>query len=296
VIVCVSPNPAIDKLFAVEHLEPGAIHRPSSFVRVPGGKGLNVARAAATLGGNVRALAWLGGDHGRWIADELEALGVPATAVWHSGETRSCLSVADDATQSLTEFYEDASPVTAEEWHEFLQRFADAVDGASWVTVSGSLPPGSPPEGYAELVRVEGNVALDTTQLGTARPVLLKVNAVEAGELTGHEASAAAHELHERIGGEGRVVVVTRGAEGAVLVDEAGREWEGRLDAWGPYPVGSGDAFLAGLVVARDRGAEWPDALRAALGAGAANAEVPGAGRLERERAELLAGHAVVKE
>ena len=92
------------------------------------------------------------------------------------------------------------------------------------------------------------------------------------------------------------LVVVTRGAEGAILVDEAGQEWHGRLEAWGPYPVGSGDAFLAGLVVARERGASWPEALKAALGAGAANAEVPGAGRLERDRAGLLAQRALVRE
>jgi fructose-1-phosphate kinase PfkB-like protein len=155
------------------------------------------------------------------------------------------------------------------------------------------LPPGTPAEGYAELVRVAGDVALDTTQLGAARPALLKVNAAEAAELTGRE-TFAAQQLHERIGGEGKVVVVTRGAEGAVLIDEDGQEWHGRLDAWGPYPVGSGDAFLAGLVVARERGTSWPEALKAALGAGAANAELPGAGRLERRRAESLADTAYV--
>jgi fructose-1-phosphate kinase PfkB-like protein len=59
--------------------------------------------------------------------------------------------------------------------------------------------------------------------------------------------------------------------------------------------VGSGDAFLAGLVVALDRGAGWPEAFRAALGAGAANAELPGAGRLDRARAEQLAEQADIR-
>jgi fructose-1-phosphate kinase PfkB-like protein len=102
VIVCVAPNPSIDKLFSVPRLEPGAIHRPASFVQVPGGKGLNVARAAFTLGADVRAVALLGGHHGRWIATELVALGLPYTAVWHDGETRSSLSVADADSESLT--------------------------------------------------------------------------------------------------------------------------------------------------------------------------------------------------
>jgi fructose-1-phosphate kinase PfkB-like protein len=59
--------------------------------------------------------------------------------------------------------------------------------------------------------------------------------------------------------------------------------------------VGSGDAFLAGLVVALDRGAGWADALRAGLGAGAANAALTGAGMLDRERAERLAEQAVIQ-
>jgi len=75
-------------------------------------------------------------------------------------------------------------------------------------------------------------------------------------------------------------------AGGAALV--------GSLDAPGRYPVGSGDSFLAGLVVARERGAGWEDALRLALGAAAANAAVPGAASFERADAERLAARATV--
>jgi 1-phosphofructokinase family hexose kinase len=289
VIVCVAPNPSIDKLFTVRHLEQGAIHRPISFVQVPGGKGLNVARAASTLGAEVHGVVLLGGHHGRWIADELEALRIPFTAVWHDAETRSCLSVADADSESLTEFYEEGSPVTVTQWQEFVDRVHELATRAGWVTVSGSLPPGAPTHGYAQLVAGQ-SVAVDSVRLGEAKPALVKVNAVEAAELTGREdVLAAARDLRDRAGGDGRAAVVTRGHSGAVLVDPEGGEWRGRLELSGPYPVGSGDAFLAGLVVALDRGSPWPDALRAALGAGAANAEIPGAGRLDRSRAEALA-------
>ena len=64
----------------------------------------------------------------------------------------------------------------------------------------------------------------------------------------------------------------------------------------GRYPVGSGDAFLAGLVVALERGDPWPDALRLALGAAAANAELPGAGALDAARADVLAARAEIRE
>ena len=296
-IVCVAPNPSIDKTFAVERLEPGAIHRPVSFVQVPGGKGLNVARAAAGLGADVRVVALLGGHQGRWIAHELETHGLALTLVWHEGETRSCLSVAEGQSGSLTEFYEDGPRVDAGSWQALVQRVAESAADASWVTVSGSLPPGAPEEGYAQLIQGERFV-LDAPRLEGTRPALVKVNDREAAAIIGRPvdtlpcALAAAQEIHERVGGGGKAVIVTRGPAGALLLDPDGLQWHGHVDVSGPYPVGSGDAFLAGLVVALERGATWPDGLKAALGAGAANAELPGAGRLERRRAEQLADRA----
>jgi fructose-1-phosphate kinase PfkB-like protein len=187
--------------------------------------------------------------------------------------------------------------VTSTQWREFVDRVGEASAAATWVTVSGSLPPGVGADGYAQLVRGE-NFAVDTTQLGTAKPEFMKVNAAEAAELTGRtvdtdgDALAAARTLRERLGGDGKAAVVTRGANGALVVEPDGGELRGRLDSWGAYPVGSGDAFFAGLAVSLERNASWPEALKAALGAGAANAEVPGAGRLDRQRAELLAARA----
>src|SRR5262249_52567283 len=121
VIACVAPSPSIDRLFEVGRLRRGEIHRPTRFVRVPGGKGLNAARAAAALGAEVRAVALLGGQSGRWIAEELERIGLPLVASWCEGETRTCLSVADAESGSLTEFYETSAAVSAEEWEEFAR-------------------------------------------------------------------------------------------------------------------------------------------------------------------------------
>jgi 1-phosphofructokinase family hexose kinase len=287
VILCVAANPSIDRLFAVDRFVPGAIHRPAEFVQVAGGKGLNVARAAAQLGGDVRAAALLGGHAGGWIADQLAAEGVALEAAWAQAETRSSLSVAG-AREGLTEFYEHGFPVSAEEWAAFAALVAGLAVEASWMTLSGSLPPGAPGDGYVGLIP-RTRTALDSRAEGIdAGPAVVKLNEAEAGAAAGG-AAAAARALHDRSGG---AAIVTRGRAGAVLVTPDGEAMAGRLDAEGAYPVGSGDAFLAGLVVALDRGAGWADALRAALGAGAANAAVPGAGRLDRRHAERLARRA----
>src|SRR5437867_1729792 len=81
-------SPSVDKLFEVERVEVGAIHRPFAFTQVPGGKGLNVARAAHSLGAEVRATGILAGHAGRWLEEALEAEGVPGAFAWSDGETR----------------------------------------------------------------------------------------------------------------------------------------------------------------------------------------------------------------
>jgi 1-phosphofructokinase family hexose kinase len=300
VIVCVAPSPSIDRLFEVDRLRPGEIHRPGRFVRVPGGKGLNVARAAATLGAKVRAVALLGGHSGRWIADELDQIGLPLVASWFEGETRTCLSVADAESGSLTEFYEANEAVSPEEWDAFAGAVQEAASSSAWTTISGSLPPGAPADGYQKLAAAGTKVAVDTTALGAARPSLVKVNADEASALTDlavdsiGEAAAAAYALRLRVGGEGHAAAVTCGRAGAVLVEPDGSAWRGTLSRSGRFPVGGGDAFLAGLVTALDAGQDWPPALAAALGAAAASAEVPGPGLLDGARARTLAEQAVV--
>jgi 1-phosphofructokinase family hexose kinase len=300
-ITCVAPSPSIDRLFEVERLRPGEIHRPSRFVQVAGGKGLNVARAAAALGAEVRAVALLGGRSGSWIADELDRVGIPLVSSGCAGETRSCLSVADRESGSLTEFYEESAAVSPEEWEAFVRAVQTAAASADWTSVSGSLPPGAPADGYERLAAAGVSVAVDTVALGAARPAFVKVNATEAAALMGlpvgatGEALEAAQLLRRRIGGDGHGAAVTCGRDGAVLVTPDGSAWRGSLAAVGPYPVGSGDAFLAGLVASLARGDDWSHALATALGAATANAETPGAGVLDPGRARALAEQAVVE-
>ena len=134
-----------------------------------------------------------------------------------------------------------------------------------------------------------------------AGPEIVKVNTAEATGLLGRpaegreEALAACAQLRELAGGDGHAGIVTRGADGVTVAAPDGTRYEGVLYERGRYPVGSGDAFLGGLVVGLERGDPWPDALRLALGAAAANAELPGAGALDAARADALAARAEIR-
>jgi 1-phosphofructokinase family hexose kinase len=309
-ILCVAGNPSIDKLFEVDDLVPGEIHRPHSFLALPGGKGLHVAQVTTALGGKAIATGILAGHTGRWVAETLIAEGVRAEFAWGPGETRSSLSVADRATGRLTEFYEDGPPAQAADWSALVEIVDGLVAGATWLALAGSLPAAADIEGYPRLMAAARRAGVPTAvdSRGPAlaravaeRPELVKINVHEAAELLdrridGIEAArAAAAEIRERLGGAGHATVVTLGEEGMVAVDPEGGAWQGAVTARGDYPVGSGDALLAGLLTGLAAGEPWPRAVALGLGAAAANAELPGAGRLDSERARELAARAEVR-
>jgi 1-phosphofructokinase family hexose kinase len=311
VILSVAGNPSIDKLFEVESIAPGEIHRPEHFVQLPGGKGIHVAQVSAALGAPTVVTGLLAGHTGRWIAETLAHQGVHAHFAWGHGETRSSLSVADRRTGGLTEFYEDGTVTEPGEWEAVREIVLGLLPQASWLALAGSMPPGAPVEGYAELIAAAHAAgvpsAVDTRAGALARvvdahPALVKINIHEAAELLGRsidsddEVRRAMEDVRMRAGGDGHAVAITLGERGAVLVDPDGAQWRGWCQARGRYPVGGGDTFLAGLLVGLLRGNAWSEALRVALGAAAANAEIPGAARFEAERARALAGQAEVSE
>jgi tagatose 6-phosphate kinase len=174
-----------------------------------------------------------------------------------------------------------------------VARELDRGDVAA-VVCSGSLPPGAPLDGYARIVRIAREAGPVVTIVDThgaplelavaEHPSIVKVNAAEVAEATGvavtgpADAVRAAAVLVER---GAHQVVVTLGADGAVACDGS--------SAWrltsplgrGSYPVGSGDAFTAGLAMALVAGASLAAAAGAGMAAGMANALVPGAGNLD---------------
>jgi 1-phosphofructokinase family hexose kinase len=299
-LVCVSVNAAIDKIEAVDRLVPGDVHRPDVLSVVPGGKALNVARAAASLGLPVRAIAVLGGHTGDWMEAALRARGIATGVVRAHGETRTCVSVLDRTDGTLTEFYEPGLALGDADWTavEDALRSALADDPAGTVVVlAGSLPPGAPDRGYADLAGIATAAGARTVvdadrsalvEALAARPWLVKVNAREAAAAAGGEGPTveSARAIRAAAGG---AVLVTRGMDGAVLVDETGSAWRiGGPPERGRFPVGSGDSLLAGLLVALSGGYPLIEAARRGVAVGAANALVPGQGEFHHPDADRI--------
>jgi tagatose 6-phosphate kinase len=295
-LVGVSLNPAIDKVAAIDRLEPGRIHRPELLATVPGGKALNAVRVARTLGVAADIVAVVAGHAGAWVVEQLAARGIPGWFVGLEGETRTCLSVLDRESGQLTEFYEPGLDLPDDQWGAVESALRDALSDRPTATVAllaGSLPPGAPADAYRRLATAGttagARVVVDVggaplAAALDARPWLVKINAAEAAATTGlqttdrHEVATAARRL---IRDGARQALVTMGVEGAVLVTEAGAWSVGRAPEIGRFSVGSGDALVGGFVAALARGDDLPTALRFGAAAAAANALIPGQGELD---------------
>jgi 1-phosphofructokinase family hexose kinase len=297
VLVVAALTPSLDLTYLVESLRLGAIHRTADVVRCAGGKALNMARAATTVGADTEVVAVLGGATGDVLAAMLAEEGLPVTAVASPAETRTCVSIASREPSELTEVYQEAEAVPDDVWSAFcsaLERVGAETSG--WLSISGRAPVGMV-DGIAEIVRLGHRhglqVAVDShgpalPAAVAAQPDLIKVNRLEAAELLGvvegtfpaddmalAELARSIHRL------TGRRVVLTDGAAGSVAVDATAALRVAAPETVGRFPVGSGDAFLGGLLTALDRGDDLAGALRLASACGAANAQVPGPGRLD---------------
>jgi 1-phosphofructokinase len=300
-LLTIAPNPALDRTLDVSHLIVGGVHRATRVSLIAGGKGLNVARAAYTLGGDVLATGPLAGHTGKLVVDLTNAEGLPTDWYWLAeGETRTCL-LLNHQTSDATVINESGPVVSKKDWQGLLAHVKRLANQAQAVAFSGSLPPGVDPDAFSRLVRSlatsERTVYLDTsgTTLHAAliqpEGLCIKVNRSElaAGLQLSLDKVGQIIEAGRRLLARGAaLVVVTLGGEGALAIAP-----EGCWQASAPLvevvsTVGSGDSLLAGLAVARLAGHRIDAALALGVACGAANALTGLPGRFERDTAEAL--------
>ena len=293
-ILCITPNAAVDRTLTIPGFQKGSVSRTTDTFIAAGGKGMNVARAVVTLGGAALCAGFLGGHSGRLVAELAEREGFQAVWTWIDQETRACIIIIDPEDEGeATLINEKGATITSADWTRFQTDILGELERFDAVCLCGSLPSGTPPAGLAGLihaVQAGGRpMWIDTSGPAlqaaiSAAPVGVKVNAAEAGELTGQgvtdKSTALQVALTLRQMGP-QMVVLTLGKQGAVMVHEAGNWWAQPPDIQAVSGIGSGDAFLAGLVTGLAGGQPPVEALQRAVATGAANALRPGGGRFD---------------
>ena len=122
-ILAITMNPAIDKVYAIDDFEVNQVFRPKAMTATAGGKGLNVARVAHILGEAVMATGFLGGSTGQFIHRKIEEMGLINRFVSIQGETRICINIMDEKNTTSTEVLEPGPTVSQEECALFIEQY-----------------------------------------------------------------------------------------------------------------------------------------------------------------------------
>jgi len=291
-ITTLTCNPALDRTLIVPGFRGADVSRVTHKHDAAGGKGLNVARALQRLGAPCQSIAPLGGHTGHVVASLAHAEHIQLHPLPIAGETRTCLLITDVAAPDQLVVNEPGPHISPAEWQALHVQVSARARTSTFLTISGSLPPGATSAGLRALVDTcsrDCPVALDTSgdplvaHLDAAI-ALLKINASELGASLGipiDSPAAAAYAAQHVIAQGPQTVAVTLGAAGAVVATSTAAWYVPAPAIKAVSPVGSGDCTLAGMVMARSQGADWPTALRHGVACGSANALIPHAAHFD---------------
>ena len=307
-IITLTPNPALDRTLTVPEIVFDTMVRAIDSQLDLDGKGVNVAKALRSLGAETLIMGFAGGATGELLERGLGAAGFTTDFTRLTGETRTNTIMIDATSRRYVKANEPGPTLRPDELAAMVaQVAAKAAPGDTWI-LSGSLPPGAPADFYSQLVELiqarGARALLDTSgaplHLGcAARPYLVKPNADEAEELTGRpiagddDARRAAAAFLDKGAG---LVALSLGADGLVLASRTAVVRARPPQVQALNPVGAGDALLAGVAWALERGLELDELARWGVASGTAAAMRAGTGSAPRGEVEALYARVSVEE
>lgn len=286
-IVTLTINPAIDRTISVDRLAFEDRARISSSGESAGGRGINASGVIHSFGSPTLAVLTSGGEKGKRLESLLAGSGFPVAVVPIRNEIRTDLTITDK--HGLTIHLNEAGPeLAADEVARVEKSVRERLDGAAWLMLCGSLPPGVPASFYGKLISLARRKKVKTL-LHTAgealregieaRPTVVTPNQQEAERLLGatlltRTQVLEAAEQVRKMGAES--VVMSLGSRGAVAAFADGLIVASSPPVDSVCPIGAGDALAAAYAWAMFRKAKPSDALRWGVAAGTASARLPG--------------------
>ncbi|MGM0370627.1 MAG: 1-phosphofructokinase [Bacillota bacterium] len=285
-ISTVTVNPAVDYTLQADEVGLGDVNRVDFLAKAAAGKGINVAKAVSNLDEEVTALACVGGFTGRYIEKELKEMDIVTDFKWVENETRINFKVVDNSNNE-TKINQRGLALQEDEVDSIFNKAITEGANADLLVLGGSLPTNVADDFYQKLIRKleaeDTKVFLDTSETPLrlalqANPTLIKPNVRELEEIRGKELSFS--ELisvsQELVASGIEIVVVSRGAKGALLVTEEG--------VWQATPpqvevkstVGAGDSMVGALAVAYLGGNSASDMIQSAVAMSVATILLPG--------------------
>jgi 6-phosphofructokinase 2 len=287
-IYTITLNPALDRTIEVDGLVPDDANRILQEARYAGGKGIDVSRVIAELGGESIALGFIGGYDGLELEGRLINEGVLCDFTRIGGETRTNIILVNRKNKTQIMLNAAGPKITPAEIGLFFQKIESLPNDAEFVMVSGSVPPGVNNNIYAQIITtLKGmgiRVALDADgellRHGyKTNPFLIKPNIHEFQRLTGIK-STEIDELREEarhiIEGGIEIVLISLGPKGLLGVTRDEALWAIPPQVEVVSPVGAGDSAVAGFIYALTKGMDFQESLILATATGTAAVKTPG--------------------
>ena len=281
-VYTVTFNPALDYVMNVEKLSTDDINRTESEELYYGGKGINVSAILSRLNIPTVALGFTAGFTGQKLKEMLDDDGIKNDFTeLNSGFTRINVKVKFGKELDINA---NGPEITADKIKELFLKLKKLNDG-DYLVLAGSVPASLPDDLYSKILEeLSGkniNIVVDTTgnQLLNVlkyKPFLIKPNHHELGEIFGQEMDTTEKitEYAKKLQEMGAVnVLVSRGGDGAVLVDGNGTVHpaaavEGTL----VNSVGCGDSMVAGFIAGYITNKTYSEALKLSVASSAATA------------------------
>ncbi len=307
-IVSAGLSPAWQQILQFDHFRPGEVNRAKEAHWCSSGKSINVGIALHHLCGGrgdaTLTLSTLGGQAFEAFETEFANLGAPHLWIRTQSSTRICTTILDDHTGTATELVENVGAITESELTEFEQVFAESVESADAVVLTGSLPRDTPIDFYHRLLsHVSCHAVLDVRgpellAALEARPLVIKPNRHEIAHTLSCEIRSdddlrqAISELQRR----GAQWVVVSNGKDDIWIAAAGDFYRAKPLAVNKVvnAIGCGDCFAAGIGWGLAQGREPLTAIRYGIAAAAQNLESLLPGRIDPQRTVELAAQVMI--
>jgi 1-phosphofructokinase family hexose kinase len=297
---CLGTTPTVQQTMIFDHVVPDEVNRAVEVRRSAAGKPINVARVLHTLGDPAMLCVPLGGDTGRFILADFAAAGIPHDCVDSPHPTRTCVTVIDRKAATVTELVEEHAPLPQQMAGQLLAILSKHLPHCRSVILSGTVAPGAGDDFYADCCRAaagaDASVILDAHGQPLLRalpfhPLIVKPNRAELASTIGKEINddpSLRQAMIDLLRRGAQWAIITLGRNGAVASDGKSFWRVPALQVPAISPIGSGDAFSAGLASGIAAGRDVPQACLLAAACAAANTLLPGAGFLRLEDVHRL--------
>ncbi|PWL43796.1 1-phosphofructokinase family hexose kinase [Christensenella sp. MSJ-20] len=301
-VTAVCLNPSIDKTLEIDGFTYGGMNRVRDVREDGGGKGINVAVVASTLGAEAACIGFAGHDGFAVVREKMDRGSVKSEFVNIGGTVRINLKVLD-REQGVTTEINERGPVVPDSAHVVMSNLVKKyAEKSTTMVFTGSLPPGCNPDYYRRLMgkarqanpQVKCMVDAEGERLEQAiqeRPYLIKPNRFELETILGREVTdlsdvkTAALDLCRR--GVG-IVMVSLGDRGAFIADGQTCLGAPAIRVRVNSTVGAGDSMVGAFAVADAAGMDLEYCFRYAVAGASAAIMTPGTQLVRKEDFDML--------